>query len=114
MDLSKRIVKQIPLDALWTEDRELDVKRVKYLDSNEIAAILKNGPVRFIIANVGDKLLWQDLESCYQLYKNEIRSHLIPPNSAIDLDHFEGGYGYLASQWSDYLDVPIILMEKFH
>ena len=102
------------MDALWTEKDDLSVRRIKYLDRGEITTILRNGPVWFVIANVGDKLQWLDIDGCYKAYKSEVAPHILVPDSRVSLDELKDGYGYWASLWSDYLGAPIILLEKVH
>jgi hypothetical protein len=114
MDLSHKIVDKIPLDCLWTEDILLEAKRIKYLNQKEVSEILKNGPIRFVIANVGDKLIWTDLGESYKIYKTEIKDFIISDIDKIDLDTLTHGFGYLASLWADLSENSIILLEKFH
>ncbi len=73
MDLSQKTVNKIPLHSLWTEEQFLEAKRIKYLNEKEGSAILKNGPIRFVIANVSDKLIWVDLGSTLRFTTLEIQ-----------------------------------------
>ena len=114
MDLSQKIVNKIPLDCLWTEKQLLGAKRIKYLNQDEVSEILKNGPIVFVIANVGDKLIWTDLGESYKIYKTEIKDFIISDIDKIDLDTLKYGFGYLASLWADPSENSIILLEKFH
>jgi hypothetical protein len=114
MDLSHKIVDKIPMDLLWRENTLLEAKRIKYLDQKEVSEILKNGPVQFVIANVGDKLIWTDLGESFKIYKTEIKDFIIPDIENIDQDTLKHGFGYLASLWADPSENLIILLEKFH
>ena len=113
MELSKRIVIKFPLDSLWTEKEELDAKRIKYLDQNEISEVLKKGPIQFVIANLGDKLIWKQPEECYKVYKKDFKNNIIANADDIDISNFKDGFGYLASMW-DNKSGTIILLEVFH
>ena len=114
MEFATKIVTFIPLDSLWTENEEIDANRKAYLNQNEISQLLKNGPVRIAIANIGDKLLWKLSDEFYKIYKADIRDHIIPDSDNIDLTRLKDNYGYLASMWTDKLEIPIILLEKIH
>ena len=115
MNLSQKTVNKIPLDALWTEEQFLEAKRLKYLNQKEVSEILKNGPIRFVIANVGNKLIWTDLGESYKIYKTEIKDFIISDIDKIDLDTLTHGFGYLASLWADPSEKnSIVLLEKFH
>jgi hypothetical protein len=114
MDLSHKIVNKIPLDCLWTESILLEAKRIKYLNQQEVSEILKNGPIRFVIANVGDKLIWTDLEKSFEIYKTGIKDVIISDIDKINLDSLTYGFGYLASLWAEPSKKSIILLEKFH
>jgi hypothetical protein len=114
MELSKKIVIKIPLDCLWTDKEILDVKRETYLDQNNIQALLKNGPLQFVVANLGDKLAWTPVEDCYKLYKTIIKDHLIDPTHPIYLKGLKDEWGYLASLWAGDTMLTIILLEMFH
>ena len=114
MELSKKIVNNIPLDYLWADKEILDIKREKYLGQIDIQTLLKNGPVQFVIANLGDKLNWLSIQDCYTFYKANLRDHIINNADPIDLGSLKDNFGYLASLWTSMSDDPIILLEMFH
>lgn len=103
MDLSYKIVDKIPLDGLWRENTLLGAKRIKHLNQKEVSEILKNGPIRFVIANVGDKLIWTDLSESYKIYKTEIKDFIVSDIDKIDLDTLTHGFGYVNLQRTPYL-----------
>jgi len=45
MELSQQVVHKIPLESLWRGNTWLAVKRIKYLNQEEISEVLKNGPI---------------------------------------------------------------------
>jgi len=114
MDLSHKIVDKIPLSGLWRENTSLEAKRIKYLNQKEVSEILKKGPIRFVFANVGDKLVWTDFDESFKIYKTEIKNFIISDIDNINLDTLKQGFGYLASLWADPSENSIILLEKFH
>jgi len=114
MDTSLRVVNTIPLTSIWLESELIDVKRGKYLGENDISELLKEGPIQFIIANVGDKLIWEPIENCYKIYKTNIKDHIISEVDNIDLSIFKDNFGYLASLWAGKSNTQIVLLEKIH
>jgi hypothetical protein len=112
MDIKDRVVMRTPLIELWTSKKILPHKRKGILSKEDIRAIIKVGPVEFVFANIGDKLVWIDKGNCFHVWKTEIEKHLFRQNSA--LEEYPGEYCYLASEWKDGHDLPIILLEKMH
>ncbi|MDO6432870.1 hypothetical protein Q4E93_19840 [Flavitalea sp. BT771] len=114
MDISLRVVSQIPLECLWTDNGLLDIKRERYLDQHEIRALFKSGPVQLIIANLGNKLNWLPIKDSYKIYKTDLHDHIINNPDSIHLESLPGNFGYLASLWTGTSNAPIILLEMFH
>lgn len=50
MDISHKIVREIPLKNLWTSQNELDARRKENLAMSQLKDILRNGPVQFVIS----------------------------------------------------------------
>jgi hypothetical protein len=89
--------------------------RKNYLSRSEIRELLKKGPVQFGMANLGDKLVWEDVAGCYAFFKQEGMDHIVDDFDHIYLDHFKDSYCYLASLWEGgRVDIPLILLEKLH
>ena len=42
------------------------------------------------------------------------KSHLLDPYGKSDRSKLPDEYGYLASEWSGHIEVPIVLLEKIH
>src|SRR5436190_1826299 len=57
MQSSLRVVMSIPLAELWDDEGNLPHRRVRGLGAVEIRALMRNGPVRFVIANGGERNL---------------------------------------------------------
>jgi kynurenine formamidase len=113
MEISRRIVTQLPLDELWTDTHVLDSRRTRYLEQQEIRALLQAGPVQFVIADVGDKLHWIEQDRAYAFWKNEAKEHINSEQRAY-LDDYPGEYCYFASEWLDSTGARIVLLEKHH
>ena len=114
MSSSERIITQLPLTELWTEKGNLTVFRKQNLKIEAIRELLKQESVQFVIANAGDKLKWIPVSNCYELWKNEIKNHIIDNFKCINLDNYPNSFAYLASLWTGETDSPIILLEKHH
>jgi len=113
MDLSHKIIDKMPLVDLWRENTFLEAKRVKYLNQKAVSEILKNGPIRFVIANVGDKLIWIDLDECFKIYKTEIKEFIISDIDKIYLRTLKDEWGYIASLWADPSENSSLSWKKF-
>jgi len=114
MNLSDRMVTRIPLENIWTSEKELTSKRVRYLSKDDIKELLEEGQVNFIIANCGDKLAWISTSQCFDFWKTEVQQHLAPDVDEIYLENFPDNYAYIASEWTFDDSTPIILLEKYH
>jgi hypothetical protein len=97
MDFAKKVVSQLPLESLWSEKGPLIAERKNYLTRSEIRELLKKGPVQFVMAIHGDKLVWEDVAGCYAFFKQEGMDHIVDGFDHIYLDHFKDSYCYLAA-----------------
>ena len=70
--------------------------------------MLKIHPVEFIVADMGAPLKRISVEKCYEFWESEVKRHLLSPRQ------LPKDYGYLASEWSGNIEVPIVLLEKIH
>ena len=114
MDYSIKIVNEIPIKNLWNDSEEIYATRTKILNQLEIQEILKKYPVEFVVANIGEKLKWIDVNKCYDFWKLEPKNKIINNPNKIELTEFKNHYGYLASEWVGEIQTPIILLEKYH
>ena len=113
MNQDHRIVTQLPLEELWVGQRLISTIKVKDLGPSEIAARLRAGMVRFVIADVGRPLEWLPTNERYEFWKDELQSHLATTENVI-LEDFPGSYCYFASEWKSYVGETIILLSKAH
>ncbi len=114
MDNDKKIVTQIPMTNLWTDNENVFVKRERYLTADDIQKTLKKYPVEFVVANLGEKLKWISYDKSFDFWKSEIKPHLADDINNIKLDSFTDNYAYIASVWTGEIETPIILLEKYH
>lgn len=117
MDPALRVVTQIPLAELWTASGTLRATRARWLGRDDVASLLRTGPVQFVIADGGQPLAWIPVGECYVQWKLDVRSHLVvDPNRPFDIYTFPEGYAYVASEWrtEEPTSSPIVLLEKHH
>ena len=116
MDPSLRVITGLPLAELWTDRGGVSAVRGERLAQADIVALLRTGPVQFVVAACSEHLRWIDLAGCYSFWKDEVQPHLWPPGEAISLDDFPGSYCYSASAWrhADPSVPPIVVLETSH
>ena len=106
-----KVITKLPLSRFSTPHGE--ATRVGDVGSDDIRDLLRAGPVRFVVADVGAPLRWVPEADCFDEWKREFQPHLAEPNQKVYLGQFPGAYAYLASQWDDGSS-PIILLSKVH
>ena len=113
-EIRERIVTAIPLDFIWTDEEQLDASRQRYLTATDLTEMLKTHPVEFIVADPGAPLKRIPLERSYEFWESDVKRHLLSPHGNVDRSRLPDEYGYLASEWSGRIEVPIVLLEKIH
>jgi hypothetical protein len=114
MKFRDRVVNVMPVQALWTEDGELPGGRGRRLDRNELRELLRRGPVRFVVASIGEPLRWIPVAEQFEFWKTEVTIHL-SESERVDLEHCPNGLAYVASEWlcADS-EPPMVLLEVHH
>jgi hypothetical protein len=115
MDPKRRVVTRLPLEEVWREDGfSVSVQKLRSLRTEDVANLLRAGPVKFVLADAGMPLQWIDQTNCYRFWKTEIKTHLAAPDQKCKLDEFPGGYFYCASEWGRKDGLPIVVVERHH
>jgi hypothetical protein len=115
MEPKQRVVTRLPLEEVWREDGALaSVQKLRTLQAQDVADLLRVGPVNFVVADVGTPLRWIDSTDCYRFWSTEINVHLAAPDQKCTLDEFPGGYFYVASEWRRKEKFPIVVVERHH
>jgi hypothetical protein len=115
MDAKLRKVTRIPLEELWRPNGPVIGPRIRMLNQGEIAELLREGQIEFVVADVDHHLRWIAPQDCFDFWKNEVKRHLVEADSRIDLESFPGTFCYTASQWENVNpEIPIILLERHH
>lgn len=114
LQLSQKQVVKMPMDQLWTDAELLPAIRKENLITAQVRDLLRKGPIQFVIANCGDKLVWVPINTCYDFFKSELSTHLVDNPDYIYLDEYKGAYAYSASRWICPSFPVIVLLEKLH
>ena len=115
MDPKLKVVTQLPLRGLWTDSSPVEAVRGRALSSEDVRQLLRDGPVQFVVVEVGLKPRWIELEECYRFWMDEVKLHLIHPGTSVRLEELPECYGYLASEWlGEGITTPIVVLEQCH
>jgi len=72
-----KVITKLPLSKLVTPRG--DAARGAELGAEAIRQLLRWGPVRFVIADIGHELRWLEEASCLVTWKQEVQPHLAEP-----------------------------------
>jgi hypothetical protein len=114
MDYALRIVTRLPISEIWDEHGPLALRKERSLSEDDVANLLRSGPLRFVAADVGQRLLWIDPAECYCFWKDSVKLHIAEPEAAITLTDYKGSYCFFASEWNDSSSSTVVLLEKHH
>lgn len=112
MDPTEKTVTSLPLTDIWNSGKLLDSLRIRHLSEDDIALLIKAGPVQFVMANVGDPLCWVEPAAIEEFWETEVKYRVALPDEEISLDYFPDNYCYVASEWAPYEGGALILLEK--
>lgn len=113
MDPMLRVVMRIPMSELWDSAGNLTAAKQRSLGGSDVAALLRQGQVRFVVAECGDPLRWIPLSRCYDFWKTELKPRIVETET-FDQAGFPGAYCYVASEWTDDQSSPLVLLEMYH
>jgi len=54
------------------------------------------------------------VDKCFDFWESEVKRHLLSPQRKVDRSKMPDACGYIASEWSGHIEVPIVLLEKAH
>ncbi len=110
----ERIITHVPLGELWNDNGPVPAERLRELSSDQIRELLRAGPIRLVLADVGSGPGWISEARCFAVWKEEVCPHLADPGKLARLDDFPGGYCYFASEWSLVGSRSLIVLERSH
>ncbi|HVF70472.1 MAG TPA: hypothetical protein VM940_02590 [Chthoniobacterales bacterium] len=114
MDATLRVITRLPLEELWRDDAFSSRVRGAALSADDIIALLRAGPVHFVVADVGERPQWIPPQESYRYWKSEVQPHLAAPGSRVYLDQLPDSYAYFATAWGEDAGIPIVVLEKPH
>jgi hypothetical protein len=109
----QRVVTRLPLADLWDDAGSVRAAAVRDLTADDIRGLLRDGPVRFVVADLGAPLRWVSAAECFPFWKAEVRSRVANPAGA-DLQEYPGGWCFFASEWGPVEGPPIVLLAVAH
>jgi hypothetical protein len=110
----QRIVTVTPIHELWDSRGTVSATRSRDLVAHELRELLRRGPLRFVVIDIGSRPRWIPEADCLTFGTAEVQSHLAAPTMSARLDDFPDGYCYFASEWSPTSGSPIVVLEKAH
>ena len=90
-----------------------DAVRIRDINAQAVRELLRDGRVRFVVADVGTALRWIPEAECFDFWKREVQPHLADLEQRVRLEDFPGEYCYFASRWDDG-GRPVVLLSKSH
>lgn len=113
MQSSQRIITNLPLQELWDDSGPVAARRSRNLSATELRDLLRSGPVRFVVADVGFKPRWVPQSDCFAFWKNKVQPRLADPAQRVVLDEMPGDNCYFASEW-EAEGAPVVVLELCH
>jgi hypothetical protein len=114
MEWSKRFITELPLQSLWNDSGLVEASRCRDLSAIQLRELLRQGPVRFVVADVGTKPRWVPEAGCFDFWKSEVQAHLAEPDQEVHLERFPAGYCYFAAEWRGASGSPIVVLRRCH
>ena len=115
MNPALQVVTTLPLEKLWDAAGAVEASRLRWVSVDDVREMLRLGPVRFVVADIGRTLRWVPLTSCFNFWRDDVRDHLASHQEGKSLDAFPGAYCYFGSAWSGGSQPsPIVVLEKAH
>ena len=109
----QRVVTLLPLADLWDDTGPVAATPVRDLTTADIRELLRVGPVRFVVADLGNPLRWVPVGECFRFWKAEVQSRVAGLGGA-SLNDFPGGYCYFAAEWGTAGRLPVVLLSVAH
>lgn len=109
----QRVVTRLPLAELWDDAGPVAAAPARDLTADGIHELLRAGPVRFVVADVGRPLRWVPAAECFRFWKGEVQPRVTDPGGAF-LEDFPGGYCYFAAEWGPIEGPPVVVLAVAH
>jgi len=103
----------MPLTELWNERGTITKERLRWLAKSELAELLKAGPLQFVIADCGIKLMWIPAQQRFEFWKT-VELQIADSAKPICRAQFPKEIAYVASEWRGRAGECLVLLEKHH
>jgi hypothetical protein len=110
---SQKVVTLTPITQLWNNNGRVPGQRGPQLTQGDISTLFKQGPVQFVIADIGHPFAWIPVENRFDFWKDELKTHLAE-GEGFDLADYPGEYSYVALRWENASSIPTVVLEKHH
>ena len=114
MRADQRIVTRLPLEELWSGPRLISTVKVRDLNAEQVRELVRTSQVRFVVADVGARLLWVPNNETYDFWKRECKPRLVDPDAKVSLGDYPEAYCYFASEWKSFEGDTIVVLSKTH
>ena len=101
MNPELRVVTKLTLRDLWEEKGSSLGGRTRHLGQDRVRQLLREGSVRFVVADCGLPLKWVSTSDRFT-FGNSVRAQIAEPEKPIYLDQFPQNVAYVASQWQGH------------
>jgi hypothetical protein len=88
-------------------------QRLRDLSLADLRDLLRCGPIRFVVADVGFKPEWVPEAECFAFWKREVKTHLAEPEQQVIQETFPGGYCFFAAEWRA-AGSPVVVLQRCH
>lgn len=107
------IVTKIPLTEIWADRGTISNERLRRLDQSNLAELLRAGPLQFLVADCGLKLMWIPTQQRFEFWET-VKPQIADPAKPIYREQFPDETAYIASEWRGRAGECLILLEKHH
>jgi hypothetical protein len=117
MRADQRVVTSLPLTELWDAHGALRFERGRAVGRERVIDLLRDGRVRFVLANCGHPLRWIRPDDCYRFWKEEVKPHLVEPDAferGIRLEDWPGEDFFVGTEWGEDGRSSVVLLETHH
>lgn len=112
----QRVVVSLPLAEIWDSTGPIAATRGRQLSTDDIAQLLRAGPVQFVVADAGP-LRWIPTDAACDFWKRDVKRHVLAPGHSAALEEFPGEYFYVATEWvrgGTHPPMPLVVLERHH
>jgi hypothetical protein len=113
----QRVVTRLPLTELWDAHGVLQIERRRAVGREQVTDLLRNGRVRFVLANCGEPLKWIPDDDGYRFWDEDVKYHLVEPDAlerGLRLEDWPGEFCFVGTEWGKDDRNKIVLLEMHH